>query len=286
MPPESQLMVVASSAPVSLGIPRWRRLTREERVLPLTSFAVLLVVWEITADRGILNPLFFASPSAIVVAGWNDVHTALFWNDFWTSVSEFLVGYALAVGAGLSFGFAMGWYRRLGYFGRPWVDALNATPSLALMPLVLIWFGLGASSKIAIIFVTTFIPVAVNVYTAASTVDHRFLRVGAAFGSGRAHLLRTIVVPSIAPFAFAAARIGVGRAVSGVVVGEFFSAQAGLAYRLFQDAQLLRTADLLFGALLITFLGLGAFKLVSVAERWTLRWRVSSAGTARKAGNA
>ena len=268
-----------------MAINRGRSLLREERVLPWLSFVVLLIAWEITADRGILNPLFFAPPSAVVAAGWHDVQTSLFWNDLWTSVSEFLAGYSLAVGAGLSFGFAMGWYRRLGYFGRPWVDALNATPSLALMPLVLIWFGLGASSKVAIIFVTTFIPVAVNVYSAASTVDHRFLRVGASFGSGRTRLLRSVVIPSIAPFAFAAARIGVGRAVSGVVVGEFFSAQAGLAYRLFQDAQLLRTADLLFGALLITFLGLGAFKLVSVAERWTLGWRALSAGSLRVARN-
>jgi ABC-type nitrate/sulfonate/bicarbonate transport system permease component len=257
-----------------------------QRILPLLSFALVALVWEVSADIGLLNQAFFASPTAIVTAGVRDVQTQLFWGDVRASASEFIVGYGIAVFAGLVFGFTMGWFRRFGYFFRPWIDALNATPSLALMPLVLIWFGLGASSKVAIVFITTFVPVVVNIYTGARTVDQKFLRVAAGFGASRTFLLRSVVVPSIAPFGFAAARLGVGRAVSGVVVGEFFSAQAGLAYRLFQDAQLLQTARLLFGALTITFLALGAFRFVSFAESRTLRWRVTASGMSRLARNA
>jgi ABC-type nitrate/sulfonate/bicarbonate transport system permease component len=253
----------------------------EERLLPLISALVVALAWEVSADVGLLNPMFFAPPSAIILAGFNELQTALFWNDVRTSVAEFISGYAIALVAGLTFGFVMGWYRRFAYFFEPWVNALNATPSLALMPLVLIWFGLGGTSKVAIVFVTTFVTVVVNIYTGAHTVDRRLARVAASYGATRRHLLRTVVLPSVAPFAFAAARIGVGRAVSGVVVGEFFSADSGMAFRIFQDAQLLRTADVLFGALAITFLALGVFKMVGLAERRTLRWRSVAAGTSR-----
>jgi NitT/TauT family transport system permease protein len=257
---------------------RQRILAREDRILPIGSFLVFLILWEVTADAGLLNKLFFASPSAIVSAGFSDIRSSTFWGDFGTSVSEFISGYALALTAGFAFGVLMGWFRRLEYFFEPWVDALNATPTLALMPLVLIWFGLGTTSKVAIVFVTTFVPVVLNVYTGVRTVDPRLLHVARSFGSSRTYLLRTVVIPSIAPFGFLAARIAVGRAVSGVSVGEFFGADSGLIFRIFQDAQVLATADLLFLALTVTFLALAAFKFVGFAEHRVLRWRFIASG--------
>jgi NitT/TauT family transport system permease protein len=261
---------------------RWYR-EHEERALPLISFLLVAIIWEVGADVGILNITFFASPSSIALAGFREIQTPIFWGDAWTSVYEFLLGYTIAVTAGLLLGILMGWFRRVSYFCEPWVNALNATPSIALMPLILIWFGIGPTSKVAIVFITTFVPVVVNIYTGARTVDPHLLRVAASFGASRTFLFRSVVAPSIAPFGFAGARIGVGRAVSGVIVGEFFAAQAGLGFRLFQDANLLHTANVLFGALTITFLALGAFKLVEVAERRSLRWRSVVPGGRRTA---
>lgn len=245
----------------------------EKGLFPFGSLLVFLVAWEIAARLGLINALFFASPSAIVSAGISDVQTPTFWGDFATTLSEFAVGYTVALTAGFVFGVAMGWFRRLRYLVEPWVDALNATPTLALMPLVLIWFGLGYPSKIAIVCITTFVPVVLNVYTGVRTVDRGLLRVAASFGASRFNVWRTVVVPSIAPFGFLAARIAVGRAVAGVSVGEFFGASSGLIFRIFQDAEVLRTADMLFLALTVTFLALGAFRLVGVAERRLIRWR-------------
>lgn len=242
-------------------------------MLPLVSYLLVAILWEVAADTRVLNPVFFAPPSAIIHTGLLAIRSPTFWGDVWTSVSEFIAGYSIAVIGGFAFGVAMGWFRRFAFVFEPWVDALNATPSLALMPLILIWFGLGAWAKVAIIVYTAFIPVVLNVFTGVRTVDQRLLRVADSFSSSRAHLIRSVVVPSIAPFGFAGARIGVGRAVSGVVVGEFFAADSGLAYRIFTDARVLNTASVLFDALVLTFLGLGAFKLVGLAERRTLRWR-------------
>jgi ABC-type nitrate/sulfonate/bicarbonate transport system permease component len=253
-------------------------LDHEERLLPLASFLVVALIWEVASDTRLVNPVFFSQPTAVIATGLQAIQTPTFWGDVWASVSEFLAGYAVAVILGFGAGVVLGWFRRLAYFFEPIVDGLNATPSLALMPLVLIWFGLGPSARVAIVFITTFIPVVLNVYTGVRTVDQRLLRVASSFGAAKGHLIRTVVVPSIAPFGFAGARIGVGRAVSGVVVSEFFAAQSGLAYRIFLDAQVLNTASVLFNALALTCLALGAFKAVGLVERKALRWRAVGAG--------
>jgi len=257
---------------------RWWRL-HEERLLPPLSFLAVAVLWQVLSGTGVIDTQFFSSPIGIVVAGVREVQTGFFWGDVWTTVSEFVVGYSTAVVVGISVGMVWGFYRRLGYTFKPWLDALNGIPALALIPLVLIWVGIGFTADVVIVFVATIVPVVVNMYTATRSVDQHFVVVAASFGASRRHLLRTVLVPSMTPFAFAAARIAVGRAVSGVVVAEFFAAQSGLAFQMFQYAEALQTADLLFGAITITFLALGAFMVVRSAERRLLRWRMVGSGT-------
>jgi len=250
----------------------------EERLLPPLSFIVVAVVWQVLVDIGVLDKTFVASPITIVVAGVQEIQTAIFWGDVWRSVSEFLLGYSAALVVGLAVGMVWGFYRRLGYAFKPWMDALNGIPALAIIPLVLIWVGIGFTADAVIVFVATVVPVVVNMYTAARTVDQRFLNVGASFGSSRKLMLRTLFLPAMTPFACTAARIAVGRAVSGMVIAEFFAGQSGLAFSLFQDAESFNTAALLFGAIVITVLALGAFMAVRYVERRVLRWQVVSYG--------
>jgi len=251
---------------------QWLR-DNERKLVPLGALIVFLAGWQVASSARLINPLFFASPWAVVDAGYQDVKTALFWSDLRVSLTEFGIGYGFSLASGLVVGFAIGWFRRLRYVLRPIVDALNSIPGIALVPLVLIWFGLAFSSKIALIFLVAFPVVVVNMYTATTSINPQYLRVARSFDSSRWRLLRTVVFPAIAPFAFAAARVGVGRGVSGVVVGEYFAANSGLAYRLFQAGESHDTALVLFGALLITVLALGAFRLLNAVERRVLRWR-------------
>jgi len=257
---------------------RWLR--DHERVLvPLAALVLFLAFWQLAASEQLINSLFFSSPSQVVAAGYHDVLTAQFWSDLRVSALEFLIGYVLSLTAGLVVGFLLGWFVGLRYVFRPWVDALNSIPGIAFVPLVLIWFGLELNSKIALIFLITFPAVTVNMYTATSSVPRQYLRVARSFGCPQLRLLRSVVFPCIAPFAFAAARIAVGRAVSGFVVGEFFDGNAGLAYRLFQAGQTRDTALVLFGALLITVLALGAFRVVNAVERRVLHWKLVGVGS-------
>ena len=251
---------------------RWMK-DRERVLVPGAALIFFLLAWQLASTFDLINRLFFASPSAVISSGYHLVQTAQFWSDCRISVFEFGVGYGMGLASGLAVGFALGWFWRLRFIFRPWVDALNSIPGIALVPLVLIWFGLGFSSKIALIFLITFPVVVVNMYTATSSINPQYLRVARSFGCPKFRLLRTVVFPSIAPFAFAAARIGVGRGVSGVVVGEYFAANAGLAFRLLQYGQSRQTGLLLFDALFITVAALGAFRIVSMVERRVLHWR-------------
>ncbi len=237
------------------------------------SILTVLILWEAAADLRIVSRYFFSSPSAILVTGFSEVQQASFWSDLGVSTLEFLVGYGLAMLVGIPLGFLIGWNRRAGYALEPWLHGLNSTPTLALMPLVVLWFGLGIESKFAIVFISAMVPVVVNLYVGVRTLDPRLLRVARAFGARRRVLLRSIIIPGLLSFVFIAARIAVGRSVSGVVVGEFYASQSGLASRIFQAGVNAQTSRLFFGALTITVLAMLGFRLVDALQRRALSWR-------------
>lgn len=241
--------------------------------LPLLSFLAVIATWEIGGRMGYLNPSFFSYPTRILDAGIGEVGQPGFWNDVRVSGLEFSTGYLAALAVAIPFGLATGWFRRLHYFFDPWLNAFNALPRIALLPLIVLWVGLGIWAKIVVVFLGVFFPVALNTFHGVRTVDRNLLAVASSFGSNRRHLFLTIVLPATVPFALTGARLGVGRAVAGVVVGEFYTAEAGLAHRMFKAGQVLETDRLLFGALVITLLALGVFKCVSVIEQRFSHWR-------------
>lgn len=238
----------------------------ESTLLPLISFGAFFALWELAARLEWINPFFFSSPVDVFLAGLAEIGEASFWNDVWTSSYEFLAGYLGAVGTGIAFGLVTGWYRRAAYFFDPWLAAFNAMPRIALLPLIVLWLGIGVWSKIAIVFLGVFFPVALNTFHGVRTVDRDHLQVALSYGASQSKLFQTVILPSVVPFVMTGARIGVGRAVAGVVVGEFYTAQAGLAHRIFRAGQQFQTAEVLFGTLVITVLALGVYTAVRAVE--------------------
>ncbi len=246
---------------------------RESTLLPLATFVALLAGWELGAQTGALETFFFSSPTRIIAAGWQEIQLPRFWNDVSVSGQEFLVGYLAAIAIAVPFGVVTGWYRSAHDFFDPWLSAFNATPRLALLPLVVLWVGLGMESKIVIVFLGVFFPVVINTFHGVRTVDANLVEVARSFGaSGRRRLL-TVVLPSVVPFALVGMRIGVGRAVGGVLVGEFYTSNAGLGNLVFRAGQTLQTDRLLFGALFITGLALLGFRAIGSLERRFGAWR-------------
>ena len=246
---------------------------RESLILPLATFLALLAAWEIGAQTGALEVFFFSSPTRIFGAGVREVQLQRFWNDVSVSSQEFLVGYLSAVIIAVPLGIVTGWYRSAHDFFDPWLSAFNATPRLALLPLVVLWVGLGLESKIVIVFLGVFFPVVLNTFHGVRTVDANLIEVARSFGASPRRRLFTVVLPSVVPFALVGMRIGVGRGVGGVLVAEFYTSNAGLGNLVFRAGQTLQTDRLLFGALFITGLALIGFRAIGSLERRFGAWR-------------
>jgi len=259
--------------------PSRRRLVRV--ALPAASFVVVLAAWQILSSTGLVNPLFISSPYDIVRTGAEQLRLHTFWQDLAVSGSEFGIGYAIALAIAVPFGLVTGWYRRLSYFFDPWLNAFNSIPRLALLPLIVLWVGLGVSSKVVVVLIGAFFPIAVNTFYGVRTVDRRLLQVATCFHASQPQTFLTVVGPATVPFIFTGARIGVGRATAGVVVGEFYTATEGIAYRMFQAGSQLRTDLVLFYALVIAALSMAMFALAGWLERRVASWRTGATGGGR-----
>jgi NitT/TauT family transport system permease protein len=259
------------------GSSRWALV--EPTLLPLASFAILLFVWEVTSRFGLISAFFFSSPTGVAEAAAENIFLPEFWNDVWISAQEFTVGYVAAVAIAIPFGLLTGWFRKPHFLFEPWLAAFNATPRLALLPLVILWVGLGFWSKAVIVFLGVFFPVAINTFQGVRTVDRNLYDVALSFRASGYRRIMSVVLPSVTPFALVGMKLGIGRAVSGVVVAEFFTSDDGLGNFIFRAGAQLDTGKLLFGAFFITALALLAFAAISAIERRVKAWqpRVGSA---------
>ena len=260
--------------------PGWA--ARHERLLyALGGILGFLLVWELGGRAGLINQLFFSRPSAIFMAGVEEVQLPRFWEDFRISATEFGVGYLLAVAMAIPLGLLAGWYKRLQYGLDPWLNFMNSLPRVALMPVLVIWFGLGMESKIAVVWLGAFFSIIIPTVQGVKTVDRRFLDVARSFGASRRLLFTSVVAPATVPFMVTGLRLGVGRALIGVVVGELFAATSGLGVMLSRAGDALQTDRLLFGVLIFTVAGVLGVEAVRRFERYFQRWRPANQGAWR-----
>src|SRR3954470_22826759 len=206
---------------------RWYR--RHERVVLGASGVIgFILAWELGSRLGIVDTFFFSQPSAIVAAGIREVQVARFWTDVRVSAFEFFTGYVSAVLLGIPIGLAFGWYRRLSYMADPWLNLLNSLPRVALLPLIALWIGIGVESKIAVVFLGAFFSIIIPTVQGVRTVDRRYLDVATSFGASQRRLFTSVVMPATVPFIVTGLRLGVGRALIGVVVGELYAETEGI----------------------------------------------------------
>ncbi len=245
----------------------------ERAVLGALSVAVALAGWETAGRMRLVDPLFISAPSRIVAAGIELFASGSLWNDLRVSGIEFLVGFVLSVLVGIPVGLVMGWYRRVAYLLDPFVNALYATPRVALLPLVVIWLGIGIWSKIAIVFLGAVFPVLLSTYSGVRTTDARLLRAARSFGADDLQIFRTLILPGSVPFIITGLRLGIGRALIGVVVGELYAATAGIGFLISVAGNSFQTDKVFVGVLLIALTGIASMELLTRLERRFERWR-------------
>ena len=246
---------------------------RERLVLGVLSVGLFLAAWEIVARTGAIHPLFISSPTAVAAAArrlWASGELA---RHVAASGAEFLIGCLLATAIGVPLGLAAGWYRRLNYVLDPFLAAFNATPRIALLPLIILWAGLGLWAKVLVVFLSAFFPICMTTIGGVRTVSAAHLEVARSFGAGDAHLFRTIVLPSCLPFILSGLRVGVGRGLVGVIVAELYGASVGIGFLINLAGSMFQTDTVFVGIALLAGFGLLFNEILRRAERRVERWR-------------
>jgi NitT/TauT family transport system permease protein len=273
-----------------MSSPRNFYLQHERAILGFFAVSLFLVFWEGlergwwsellqpliggAAERWRIKPIFISSPTLIVQAAYRLFFvTGEIWRDVGMSGLEFVVGIALAVVVGIPFGLAAGWYRLLSYAVAPFLSALNATPQVAFLPLIIIWVGTGFATKVLIIFLLAVLPIAINAQAAVRTTDARLIKVSESFGAGEWLFFRSIILPSAVPFLLAGLRLAIGRGMIGIVVGEVYGSAGGVGMMISQAGSRFQTDRVFVGVLTIVVAGIVLVEVLRWIERRVEVWR-------------
>lgn len=270
---DARTQPTATSRARRIAPPPSFRQRHEHALLGAIAVVVFLAFWELSVAAGWINPLFVSSPSRIAVAGYELFADGSIWGDLRVSGIEFVVGYGLAILVGVPLGILMGWYARVDAVLEPFVSALYATPRIALLPLLLIWFGIGIMSKFAIIFLGAIFPILVNTITGMRTVNADFVKVARSFGARDRQLFLTVALPSSVPLLLTGLRLGLGHALIGIVVGEMYGATQGIGFLISSAGARFQTDQVMVGIIIIAAAGVALTALLRMIERRFERWR-------------
>lgn len=247
--------------------------TQQAKIEAALSVGIGLLLWEIVVWAFTRTDLIVVPPSAIVQAFMELLRSGALQKHIWVSFTEFSAGYLLAAFVGIPVGMLMGRSRALRGVLEPWVIALYATPTIALAPLFIVWLGIGLASKVGIVFLVSVFPILVNSQTGVRMVDVDLVDAALAAGANRRQVFFKVLVPGAFPFLVTGLRLGVGRALIGVVVGELVGAQAGLGYLIAVSAQTFDTASLFVGVVIFAFSGILANEGLKYLEMRIAPWR-------------
>jgi len=262
------------SDPVLSERPRRSFYERHEAVI-LGGTAVLaaIAIWQWAWSAGKISPLFFTGPSAVVKRFVEEWTMGRLKEDLAYSGTNFVIGVGLAIAAGVVTGVVIGWYKRLAMIFEPFLTALYSTPRVALIPLILIWFGIGMWSKVFIVFINAFFPVLINTIGGVRSTDRDLLRAARAYCASDWQIFTTIVVPGAVPFILTGVRQAVALGLIGVVVGEMFGGSQGIGFMVAYGGQTFATDTLFVGVLIIAFAGIVLSAAAEQLEKRFSRWR-------------
>jgi ABC-type nitrate/sulfonate/bicarbonate transport system permease component len=226
------------------------------------------------ADHWVVKAIFISSPTRIGTAAYRMFFvTGEIWPDLKASATEYALALLIAIVVGTPLGLAAGWYRRLSYAVAPFLTGLNATPQIALLPIIIVWFGTGFVSKVLIVFLLAVLPIAISAQSGVRTIDPRLIRLASSFGASEWRLFRTIVVPGTVPYLLTGVRLASGRGMIGIVVGEIYGSAAGIGAMINQAGSRFQTDKVFVGILAIVIAGSILAEIVRLVERRVEVWR-------------
>jgi NitT/TauT family transport system permease protein len=245
-------------------------------LITIISLIIVLGGWELAGPY--INPLFASYPSAILASAWEMTVSGQLPTALWQSSQPFLAGYAVAAVIGIPVGLLLGRYRWVEAAFGIYITAGYSMPMIALVPLLMIWFGLGFMVKMVIVFLLTFFPICINTWAGVHAVPKTLVEVGKAFCASQTTIMNEIVLPAVLPYIMAGMRLGIGKAVIALVIAEFLTAISGLGGIIISAANAFRTAQMFVPIILIMVLAVLLTHLMTIIERKVAPWQSEIAG--------
>jgi ABC-type nitrate/sulfonate/bicarbonate transport system permease component len=259
----------------TVDVTTWRDAVRrrERLLLGLAGLLSVLIGWEIGARTGFLNTLFFSSPLGVLKAAQTEFSKPAIYLHLWTSLSELVVGLALAAAVGIVIGFCAGWFKHANYVLDPWITVLYSTPKVALVPLIILLFGIDFGAKIFVVALMSIFSVIVNTMIGVQAARGQLLDVARTFGASERKQWTSVVLPSAAPFILTGVRLSIGHGMIGVVVAELVAGNHGLGFMIKYAGFTLQSGTVILGVLLIGLWGILSGEVMRRIERRLERWR-------------
>ncbi len=243
-------------------------------MIKASSIAAGLITWHVVANAIIQDTSIIVSPLTVVWTGYDMLFVSgELYPHLFASSWIFLYGFALAIIVGTGIGFLMALSPRVRDYVNPWMATLYTTPRIAFAPVLLLWFGIGGGSKVAIVFLGCVFPILINCYYGMRVVNREFVELARSFRLNRWGLFYKILLPASLPFLLAGIRLAIGRGLTGVAIAEWFGASEGLGYLIFFAGQTLNIPTLFVGVAAFAILGIAGFEAIRRIERYVTPWR-------------
>src|SRR6202158_2546015 len=245
-------------------------------VITTGSLVALIGAWEIFGRD--INPVFGSYPSAIAEAFWQLARTGKLWAALSDSLRPFFLGYGLAIVIGVPVGLVTGRFRVVEAAIGLYITAGYAMPLVALVPLLVLWVGLGFAVKAAVVFLMSVFPICINTWLGVKAVPRTLIEVGKSFVASDLVILRRIILPATLPYIMAGVRLAVGRAVVAMVIAEFFTTISGLGAVIINSANNFDTATMFVPIIILMVMAIGLNSLIGLTERLVAPWQAEVAG--------
>jgi NitT/TauT family transport system permease protein len=272
--PAAAPAVRIEDAPSAAAAPRHRRYGPVARGASV--IALLLALWQAASSSGLVNAQFASSPAGVLSAAWDLLSSGSFWSvQAAATVKGFLAGWILAVVVGGLLGLLMGLVAPVREALEPLIMAFYAMPHIALIPLLIVWFGFGFQYKLVVVFLASIFSVLLNTTAAVRGADDQLQRMSRSFGAGRRQIVVTVVLPQARSEIMTGIRQSVSHGLVGVVIGEMLSSQQGIGYLISQAAQLGRTNQLFALVAMLAVVGVAVNTGLAALQERMERWRAS-----------
>jgi NitT/TauT family transport system permease protein len=253
---------------------RRARRTLVNLAIRLGSLAVFLLLWEWAGAN--IDPVLFTTPTAVAKAAVEMIGSGELWTYLWPSLKVLAIGFTLAVVFGVGIGLLLARYRILDVSLSVYITFLYSIPSVALVPLIVLWAGYETTAKVIILFLFAFFPMVINTYQGVKSVDVKLLEVGRAFRCSERQLWANIVLPGALPFIVTGIRLALGRGLIGMVLADLYTAISGIGYLIVRSASTFQVDKMFVPIVTLGLLGVTLTALLRMAERYVAPWTAAS----------